>query len=55
MENLQTYSATYGDQQLSHCFRVIQHDCLNGTVQHFNFLGPLLLLVLKDVLLEAKG
>lgn len=49
-----TYSTANSHQQLSHCFRVIQHDCFNGTVQHFDFLGPLLLLVFKDVLLGGK-
>lgn len=52
---LLTDPAADGDQQLSHSLGVIQHDGFNGSIQHFDFLGPLLLLVFKDVLKETNG
>lgn len=45
-----TYSAAYGDKQLAYCFGIIHHDRLDRSVQHFNLLWPLLLLVLQDIL-----
>lgn len=49
---LHTYSTAYSHEQLSHCFGVVHHDGFNGPVQHSDLLGPLLLLVLQNVLPE---
>lgn len=47
-----TYSAAYRDEELAHRFGVVDHYCFNGSVQHLDFLRPLLLLVLQDILTE---
>lgn len=49
-----TYSTAYSHKQLSHCFGVVHHDSFNSPIQHFDFLGPLLLLVFEDVLLREE-
>lgn len=51
-KKLCTYSTANGHKQLSHCFGIVYHDGFNGTIQHFDFLGPLLLLIFKDILLK---
>lgn len=50
-----TYSTAYSHKQLSDCFGVVHHNGFNGSVQHFDFLWPLLLLVFKDILLKTKA
>lgn len=45
-----TYPAADGDQELSNCLRVIHHHCLHSAIQHADFLRPLFLLVLQDIL-----
>ena len=50
---LLTDPAAYGDEQLPHRLRVVHHDGLHRAVQHLDLLGPLLLLVLQDILTEG--
>lgn len=49
-QQLVTYSAAYGDEKLPNCFGVIHHDGFDCTVQHFDLLWPLFLLILQDIL-----
>lgn len=45
-----TYPAADGDQELSNCLRVVHHHRLHSAIQHADFLRPLFLLVLQDIL-----
>lgn len=53
-QQLDTYSAAYGDEKLPNCFWVIYHDGFDCTVQHFDLLWPLFLLILQDILWYKK-
>ena len=45
-----TYSGTDGHEHVADDLGVVHHDGLNGSVQHADPQGPLLLLVLQGVL-----